>query len=164
MHRYIWYPGVGMEGADLPCRHTTLLNRLCKAVGSFIASMKKWGKQCCMWVWGTWVDCWPHHYHLLTVQTTIGGRPLSSGTRDEGMAACIISSWTSACNTWEKKNIQNPHPPTALLSPLLVCLGLQTNVHRLKYLLSHYLTELILVLGEPVTMSWHCGDENSSNY
>lgn len=34
-------------------------------------------------VWGSWTDCWPHHQHLPTVQNTLRGRPLSSGTRDK---------------------------------------------------------------------------------
>ena len=43
LHQYIWDPGDGVEGEDLPRRQWTLLNRLRTGVGCFKASMKKWG-------------------------------------------------------------------------------------------------------------------------
>ena len=43
MHRYIWDPGAGVEGEDLPRRQWTLLNRLRTGVGCFKTAMKKWG-------------------------------------------------------------------------------------------------------------------------
>ena len=43
IHRYIWDPGAGVEGEDLPRRQWTLLNRLRTGVGCFKTSMKKWG-------------------------------------------------------------------------------------------------------------------------
>ena len=43
IHRYIWDPGDGAEGEDLPRRQWTLLNRLRSGVGCFKSAMKKWG-------------------------------------------------------------------------------------------------------------------------
>lgn len=43
IHRYIFDPGGGLEGEDLPRRQWTLLNRLRTGVGRYKASMRKWG-------------------------------------------------------------------------------------------------------------------------
>ncbi|CAM4567709.1 unnamed protein product [Leuciscus chuanchicus] len=43
IHRYIYDPGGGLEGEDLPRRQWTLLNRLRTGVGRYKASMRKWG-------------------------------------------------------------------------------------------------------------------------
>ena len=43
IHQYIWDPGDGVQGEDLPRRQWTLLNRLRTGVGCFKSAMKKWG-------------------------------------------------------------------------------------------------------------------------
>lgn len=42
IHHYIWDPGDGIKGEDLPCRQWALLNHLPKGVSCFKSSMKKW--------------------------------------------------------------------------------------------------------------------------
>ena len=43
VHQYVWDPGEGATGEDLPRRQWTLLNRLRTRVGRFKSAMKKWG-------------------------------------------------------------------------------------------------------------------------
>ncbi|KAJ8333503.1 hypothetical protein SKAU_G00415110 [Synaphobranchus kaupii] len=43
IHHYIWDPGGGVKGEDLPHQQWTLLNRLRTGVGRFKSPIKKWG-------------------------------------------------------------------------------------------------------------------------
>lgn len=106
---YICSPGGAMEGVDLPRLQWTLLNRLHTGSG---ASKHPW-RSGAWQVWGTWANCSPHNYHLSAEQTTLRGRTLSSGTRNEGVAAghraehpnttherrrrCVIHSFQRMC-------------------------------------------------------------------